>query len=221
MLMDWNYKCLWDLNSLNCLKVPSTNNGNEGANSRFLIDFWSFCLDACSELERDNADIPSIMYGTLIPAETPLYSASKEQREVVMANFEVSLIDLDGYLGKIGSISLRTGMAKFSADDEESGSSAPKRKGLDYDGEGEANEHDIPSKKRKTTGAAIKGRIGRSAKNTGKELRNRDSNYQQFPMEVFEIPFVYEIPVPLHTASSINLPWPNSLGLQSIPMSKI
>ena len=128
MLMDWNYKCLWDLNSLNCLMVPSTNNGNEGANSRFLLDFWvhpnfwSFCLDACSELERDNADIPSIMYGTLIPAETPLYSALKEQREVVMANFELSLIDLDGYLGKIGSISLRTGMAKSSADDEESGS---------------------------------------------------------------------------------------------------
>ena len=68
----------WNLYDINCLMVPSTNNGNEGANSRFLVDFgvhpnfWSFCLDACSEPERVNADIPSILYGTLIPAETVL-----------------------------------------------------------------------------------------------------------------------------------------------------
>ena len=79
----------------------------------------------------------------------------KEQREVVKANFEAGSIDLDGYLGKIGSISLSTGMAKFSADDEETGCSAPKRKGIDNEGEGEANEYAIPSKKGKTTGAAI------------------------------------------------------------------
>ena len=46
----------WNLYDINCLMVPSTNNGNEGANGRFLVDFgvhppfWSFCLDACEEL---------------------------------------------------------------------------------------------------------------------------------------------------------------------------
>ena len=102
----------WNLYNINCLMVPSTNNGNEGANGRFLVDFgvhppfWSFCIDACQEVQRVNDDIPSILYGSLVPKESPLYHSLKEQREVVKANFEAGLIDIDGYMGKVGSISI-------------------------------------------------------------------------------------------------------------------
>ena len=73
----------WNLYNINCLMVPSTNNGNEVANGRFLVDFgvhppfWSFSLDACEELNRVNDDIPSILYGTLVPKECPFYSTLK------------------------------------------------------------------------------------------------------------------------------------------------
>ena len=65
----------WNLFSINCLLVPSTNNGNEGANGRFLTDFgvhppfWNFCLEVNNELQRVSNDIPSILYGSQRPKE--------------------------------------------------------------------------------------------------------------------------------------------------------
>ena len=63
----------WNLFDINCLLVPSTNNGNDGANGRFLTDFGvhppfgSFIIDATTELERAENDIPSILYSSLLP----------------------------------------------------------------------------------------------------------------------------------------------------------
>ena len=56
----------WNLFSINCLLVPSTNNGNEGANGRFLTDcgvhlpFWNFCLAVNDELVRVSYEINMI-----------------------------------------------------------------------------------------------------------------------------------------------------------------
>ena len=124
----------WNLFDLNCLLVPSTNNGNEGANGRFLADFgvhptfWSFIIDACSELERVETDIPSILYSSLVPPTNSLYSSLKEDRERVKANYEAGLIDLDGMMGKIGAISLATGKAKYATDEAEDNAKKPGRK---------------------------------------------------------------------------------------------
>ena len=110
----------WNLFDINCLLVPSTNNGNEGANGRFLTDFgvhppfWSFIIDATTELERAENDIPSILYSSLLPKTNSLYTSLKEDRERVKANYEAGLIDLDGMMGKIGAISLTTGRAKYA-----------------------------------------------------------------------------------------------------------
>ena len=146
--------------------VPSTNNGNEVANGRFLVDFgvqlpfWSFSLDACEELERVNDDIPSILYGTLVPKESPFYSTLKEQREVAKANYVAGLISLDGYLGKVGALSLTTGRSKAVADEEDD--VEPNK----------ANDENPCPKQKKNIGSAIPGRRGRPAKNTVKATRN-------------------------------------------------
>ena len=212
----------WNLYDINCLMVPSTNNGNEGANGRFLVDFgvhppfWSFCLDACEEVQRVNDDIPSILYGSLVPKETPLYHSLKEQREVAKANYEAGLIDLDGYLGKVGSISLSTGKSKFSADDEEDDNIVPKRKNVVIDDEPE------PAKKKRKIRAAIPGRRGRPATNTGKGSRTASVGEQvsaglpsdaRVSDEAQSEPTVTANP----TSSLPNLPWPDQQGLQSIP----
>ena len=103
---------------INCLLVPATNNGNESANGRFSGDFgthppfWNFCFTLKDELERVSRDIPSILYGSLKPKPTPMYDSLKYDREVVKANYNSGLIDLDGYMGKIGSLSLNTGKFK-------------------------------------------------------------------------------------------------------------
>ena len=197
----------WNLYNINTMMVPSTNNGNEGANGRFLVDFgvhpnfWSFCLDACEELQRANDDIPSILYGSLTPDESPLYALLKEEREVVKANYEHGLIDLDGYLGKVGSISLNTGKSKFSADDEDHDIVAPKRKaGATED---EPVDDANPPIKRRRVGAAIRGRRGRPARNTGKESRNvhyPESMVEPSPEEVLSLS---EIPVPAPATSNL------------------
>ena len=124
----------WNLFDINCLLVPSTNNGNEGANGRFLTDFgvhppfWSFIIDATTELERAENDIPSILYSSLLPKTNALYTSLKEDRERVKANYEAGLIDLDGMMGKMGAISLTTGRAKYATDDAESEDIRTKRK---------------------------------------------------------------------------------------------
>ena len=153
----------WNLFDINCLLVPSTNNGNEGANGRFLTDFgvhppfWSFIIDATTELERAENDIPSILYSSLIPSSNSLYTSLKEDRERVKANYEAGLIDLDGMMGKMGAISLATGKAKYATDDAE-------------------NEV-VETRRKKTTSAASqerdlgKKRRGRPPKNTGKSGR--------------------------------------------------
>ena len=120
----------WNLFFINCLLVPATNNGNESANGRFSKDFGAhppfctFSMILAEELERVTVDIPSILYASLKPKESPLYDSLKYDREVVKANYEVGLIDLDGYMGKIGSLSLNTGKYKYNADHDEK----PKKK---------------------------------------------------------------------------------------------
>ena len=37
-------------------------------------------------------DIPSILYGSLVPKESPLYRALQEEREVVKANYDSGLL---------------------------------------------------------------------------------------------------------------------------------
>ena len=56
---------------------------------------------------------------SLILTTFSLYSSLKEDRERVKANYEAGLIDLDGMMGKMGSISLATVKAKFSSHDTE------------------------------------------------------------------------------------------------------
>ena len=177
----------------------------------FILHF-GFCLDACEELQRVHDDIPSILYGTLSPPEYPLYNTLKEQREVAKANYEAGLIDLDGYLGKVGALSLTTGRSKAVADDDdvEDNHVAPKRKA------NEAND-DNPPKKKKTVGAAIPGRRGRPAKNTGKDARTVSSIASN---EVSVVEPLEETPaaVPSPEASRpANLPWPTLEGLQPLP----
>ena len=108
-------------------------------------------LYACQELQRVNDNIPSILYGSLVPIESPLYQSLKEQREEAKANVEAGLIDLDGYMGKVGSISLFTGKSKFSADDEEEDDIVMKRKKVATEDEPE------PAKKKRKVGAALHG----------------------------------------------------------------
>ena len=68
------------------LLVPSTNNGNKGANGHFVADFgvhptfWSFILDACLELERVETDIPTILYSSLVPPTNSLSSSLPSSR---------------------------------------------------------------------------------------------------------------------------------------------
>ena len=133
----------WKLYDISCLLVPSTNNGNEGNNGRFLSDFgvhppyWSFILDATSELEKAESDIPSILYSSIVPANSSLYNALKEDRERIKANYEAGLIDLDGMMGKMGAISLATGKSKFCTDDadaeREKGDPIRRNNGLNKD----------------------------------------------------------------------------------------
>ena len=168
---------------------------------------------ACEELQRASDDIPSILNGSLTPNESPLYSLLKEEREVVKANYEAGLIDLDGYLGKVGSISLNTGKSKFSADDEYNDSIAPKRKA------GVTEEEPVddanPPNKRRRVGAAIRGRRGRPARNTGKDSRNVNHPVSMVEPSPEEVPSLAEIPAPAPTTSSF--PWPNPQGLEPIP----
>ena len=155
----------WNLYDINCLLVPSTNNGNEGANGRFLTDFgvhppfWSFIIDATNELERAENDIPSILYSSLIPRSSPLYTSLKEDRERVKANYEAGLIDLDGMMGKMGAISLATGKAKFATDDAETEDIGTRRK--------EKNHADTADRDQ------VKKRRGRPPKKTGKVAGGR------------------------------------------------
>ena len=176
--------------------------------------FWSFCLDACEELQRVHGDIPSILYGTLCPPEYPFYNTLKEQREVAKANFEAGLIDLDGYLGKVGALSLTTGRSKAVADDDdaedaEDAVAVPKRKA------NEANAENPPKKKQKV-GAAVPGRRGRPAKNTGKDARNV-SNIAINAASVVEIEDTpAEVP-PQEASRPATLPWPTLEGLLPLP----
>jgi hypothetical protein len=75
----------------------------ETANGRFLTDygvhpiFWSFIIiDATSELERSENDIPSILYSSMVLPTSSLWSSFKVDRERVKANYESGLIVLDG-----------------------------------------------------------------------------------------------------------------------------
>ena len=196
----------WNLYNINCLKVPSTNNGNEGANGRFLQDFgvhppfWSFCLSVRDELERVNNDIPSILYGTLVPSESQLYRSLKEEREITKANYEAGLLSLDEYLGKMGALSLSTGKSKFASDDVDVDSDNVRKRKIIHDDDGN-------SKKRKVTG-----RRGRLAKNTGKQVRAVSESTDNDC--IADIPNTVQ---EQNCLNAMNLPWPEHQGLQQIP----
>ena len=212
----------WNLFSINCLLVPSTNNGNEGANGRFLTDFgvhppfWNFCLAVNDELMRVNNDIPSILYGSQRPKENPLYHVLKEEREVTKANYEAGLINLDGYLGKMGAISLTTGKS-YSSDEMDQVQKRKKNDNL----EDRLDDERPVSKKRKVI-SAIPGRRGRPAKNICKPIAS--SSAEVPPLISTEasvsssatpanVSSVSSIPTPLLS----HLPWPEQQGLQAIP----
>ena len=169
----------WNLFDINCLLVPSTNNGNEGANGRFLTDFgvhppfWSFIIDATTELERAENDIPSILYSSLLPKTNALYTSLKEDRERVKANYEAGLIDLDGMMGKMGAISLTTGRAKYATDDAESEDVRTKRKTSSV-----ASSEVVQGKKRR----------GRPPKNAGIMGRRRQVVGPQLPVQEAPVP---------------------------------
>ena len=210
----------WNLFSINCLLVPSTNNGNEGANGRFLTDFgvhppfWNFCLEVNNELQRVSNDIPSILYGSQRPKENPLYHVLKEEREITKANFEAGLIDLDGYLGKMGAISLTTGKS-FSSDEMDK---VQKRKKVDNLEERLNDEEPEPVTKKRKVISAIPGRRGRPAKNIVKPLTSSSAEVSPLisvsssatPASTSSVP---SIPTPLLS----HLPWPEQQGLQAIP----
>ena len=44
------------------------------------------------------------------------------------ANYEAGLIDLDGYMGKVGALSMSTGKHKYNADNEDGDDKKKKRK---------------------------------------------------------------------------------------------
>ena len=56
-------------------------------------------LTMSAVLERVERDIPSILYNSLTPKQCPLYDSLKTDCEVVKANYEAGLKDLDGYMG--------------------------------------------------------------------------------------------------------------------------
>ena len=70
------------------------------------------------EMEELETDIPSILYSSMVPPTSTIYSLLKEDRERVKANYEAGLIDLDGMMGKMGAMSLATGKAKHATDDK-------------------------------------------------------------------------------------------------------
>ena len=210
----------WNLYDINCLLVPSTNNGNEGANGRFLTDFgvhpsfWSFIIDATTELERAENDIPSILYSSLIPRSSTLYSSLKEDRERVKANYEAGLIDLDGMMGKMGAISLATGKAKFATEDAESeGIETRKRKKND------ANrvEKDQTKKRRgrppKKTGKTAGGRQEVSPPQPAQEPQVIDG--QDAPAQMFACG--NNVQIANISRAVTNLAIPSRTGLQPIP----
>ena len=43
----------------------------------------------------------------------------KTDSEVVKANYEAGLIDLDGYMSKVGALSMSMGKHKYNADNED------------------------------------------------------------------------------------------------------
>ena len=161
----------WNLFDINVLMVSATNNGNESANGRFANDFgvhpsfWNFLFTMSEELERVERDIPSILYNSLTPKQCPLYDSLKTDREVVKSNYEAGLIDLDGYMGKIGALSMATGKRKYNADNEDDDDDKKKKR---------KNPPSLDNPIRRPPAASqparIPGRRGRPPKNTG----NRD-----------------------------------------------
>ena len=113
----------WNLYDLNLLRVPSTNNGNEGQNRRLKENFgahpklWDFLLTLNDELECRSTDILQILLGSKLPPVDENYQSLKVEREIAKANYEEGLLSLDQYMGKIGSLSIKAGKAKVISDD--------------------------------------------------------------------------------------------------------
>ena len=114
-----------------------------------------------AELERVERDIPSILYNSLTPKQCPLYDSLKTDREVVKANYEAGLIDLDGYMGKVGALSMSTGKHKYNADNEDGDDKKKKRKNPP------SLDNPIRRPPAASQPARIPGRRGRPPKNVG------------------------------------------------------
>ena len=87
----------WNLYDLNLLRVPSTNNGNEGQNRRLKENFgahpklWDFLLTLNDELECRSTDILQILLGSKLPPVDENYQSLKVEREIAKANYEEGL----------------------------------------------------------------------------------------------------------------------------------
>ena len=88
----------------------------------------------------------------------------KTDREVVKANYEAGLIDLDGYMGKVGALSMSTGKHKYNADNEDGDDKKKKRKNPP------SLDNPIRRPPAASQPARVPGRRGRPPKNVG----NRD-----------------------------------------------
>ena len=172
----------WNLYDINLMMVPSTNNGNEGQNSRFKDNFgihpkiWEFFLTLDDELQSVSVDIPAKLFGSLVPKPDNRYRLLKEEREIAKANYEAGLLSLDQYLGRMGALSLHAGKAKVNSDDE------PQRKQKSVDSTAAPT-----TRKRTRTEPARVGQRGRPVVRSISESSND---------------------VPISLTLTFNLPWP-------------
>ena len=212
----------WNLYDINLMLVPSTNNGNEGQNRRFKENFgihpkiWQFFLTLDDELQSCSADIPAILFGSLIPEPDERYAALKEEREIAKANYEAGLLDIDQYLGRIGGLSLHAGKAKVNSDD------APGAK------ENVNNKRKLPdpntgATKKKRTEPARVGQRGRPVVHSFRQSSQDDADH---PSNLPTPPIVssssdqppagggdrYTTPTDSGSRPSSNLPWPARSG---------
>ena len=108
----------WNLFDINVMMVPATNNGNEGTNGKFSMDFgvhpnfWKFLRLAAAVFLKSEADIQQLLFAAITPNSSPLYNNLKFRREQLKANYSADLITLEQYLAAVGAISLHTGRRK-------------------------------------------------------------------------------------------------------------
>ena len=104
------------------LFVPSTNNGNEGTNSKFSVifgahkQFYTFLLFSMEQFCDHEDLIEALLTGTAKPRKYPPYEELKESREACKASLETGELTLDVYMGTMGRLSAKIGKAKQASD---------------------------------------------------------------------------------------------------------